>query len=133
MAIARQSQFQQIHYLRFTVNYNDVGVAAGEPFKAALPAGAKIVDVKAFVTTAFNAATTNVITVGTNATTYNNIVASGTITPGTLGAYAGVLATYGALTFATDATPFVTYTQTGTAATAGSAIIVIQYVPNNDG
>jgi hypothetical protein len=28
---------------------------------------------------------------------------------------------------------FVKYAQTGTAATAGQAVFVIQYVPNNDG
>src|SRR5579859_6460534 len=61
---ARQSPDQQIAYYRLTVNFNDQGIGAAQQF-GALPPGAYIFAIDAYVTTAFNAATTNVITIGT--------------------------------------------------------------------
>lgn len=111
-----------------------------------MPRGALPVGVDCVINTAFNAGTTNVITVGTNSSTYNNLVVSGTITPGTPGGYTGVkatvlnalapftsAATQNALTTEDTGTEvFANYTQTGTAATTGNATVVVSYVPNND-
>lgn len=36
------------------------------------------------------------------------------------------------LTVAADTNVYVRYTQTGTAATAGVATIIVEYIPNND-
>ena len=53
----RQTQYQMVHTLRITVNYNDAGIANGVG-KQWLPAGAIIVGTDAVIDTVFNAATT---------------------------------------------------------------------------
>lgn len=120
---------QQVHYQRATVNFNTPGVATGYKI-GTLPAGAQIVDIVARVTTAFNAATTNVLTVGTNATSYNNLVASGNVT-NTVNTSTRVTTGLG-LIMAADSDLFATFTQTGAAATAGSVTYSIMYTINND-
>jgi hypothetical protein len=128
---ARRNSSQQVGYLRFTVNYNDVNIANGNN-KQWLPAGAIITDTSVMVATGFNAGTTNVLTVGL-AGSANTIVASGQVTPGTPGLTNGIAPTGNALgPLAADSQVNVTYTQTGGAATAGQAIVIIKYIPNND-
>ena len=128
---ARKNSTQQVGYLRFTVNYSDANIANGNT-KQWLPAGALIIGSDVYVGTAFNAGTTNVLTVGLGASA-NTIVASGQVTPGTTGMTNGIVPTGNALgPLAADTQVNVTYTQTGTAATAGQAIVVIKYIPNND-
>ena len=128
--VARLLPFQAVHYLKMTVNYNDTNISTGIPFAAYLPAGAQILFATVNVLTAFNAATTNVLTVGQNATSYNDIVNAGDVNEGATGS---TMALRGAdLNITTDVQVFYKYTQTGTAATAGQAVIVIAYVPNND-
>lgn len=129
---ARQAAEQQVHYLRFTVNYNDTGIATGNG-KQYLPRGAVIIGTDVVVTTAFNAATTNVLSIGTEASTYTNIVTTAQAIAGTAGLKANLAPTGLALgPLAADAQVFALYTQTGTAATAGVAVIVVKYIPNND-
>ena len=65
---ARVFQEQEVHYVRFDVTYSDAGIATGVS-KQTLPAGAIIIGTDVLVATAFNAQTTNVLTVGTNGTT----------------------------------------------------------------
>ncbi|MBS0244036.1 MAG: hypothetical protein JSS20_17835 [Proteobacteria bacterium] len=98
---------------------------------APLPAGAQILTTYVNVLTAFNAGTTNVLTVGQNASNYNDIVAAADVDESAV-AQTAVL-TGGKLVLASDATPYVKFAQTGTAATAGKAVIVIAYAINNDG
>lgn len=131
---ARQTQFQQEHYLRFAVNFNDVGISSGVA-KQTLPAGAVITSTSVYIGAAFNAVTTNVLTVGTNdPTTLNNIVAAAdvdeTVATTLTNGIKPTGTALGALT--ADAIVYVKYTQTGTAATTGSAIVIIKYTPNND-
>lgn len=84
-----------------------------------LSAGDVVINCWVQVTEVFNAATTNVITVG-DGTTANKYVTASDVTEGTTGVYpAG-----GAGPFAAEAaagTLTVTYSQSGTAATTGSA------------
>ena len=128
---ARRNSTQQVGYARFTVNYGDVNVANGNN-KQWLPAGALILRTSVCIVTAFNAGTTNVLTVGLGATN-NNVVASGNVTPGTAGQTINIEPTGAALgPLAADSQLNVTFTQTGTAATAGQAIVVVEYIPNND-
>ena len=75
----------------------------------------------------FNAVTTNVLTVGTIGATYNNIVAAGDVNEAALGVYQATRGFGRSLTAAGDVLPYAQYTQTGTAATTGQAIIVIFY------
>jgi hypothetical protein len=129
---ARRNSTQQVGYVRFTVNYNDNNIGSGVG-KQWLPAGALIVGTDVYVGTAFNAATTNVLTVGIENPTYADIVSAAAVNEGATGLTTGILPTGAALgPLATDAQVFVMYAQTGTAATAGQAIVVIKYIPNND-
>ena len=129
---ARQNSTQQVHYLRFAVNYNDSGIANGVG-KQWLPKGAVITGTSVYVGAAFNAATTNVLTVGTNVSAYDNIVATGDVNEANATLTQNIVPSGAALgPLAADAQVFVKYVQTGAAATAGSAVVVIHYVPNND-
>lgn len=115
-----------------SVNYNDTGIASGVKF-GTLPAGAVVTMTSVHVTTTFNAATTNVLTVGTNGTTANDLIASGSVDETTAGAtnVAPAASTaWGPLSADTDV--YVKYTQTGTAATQGVARIVVEYINYND-
>lgn len=120
---ARQTQFQQVHYFRKRVNFNDNAIAAGVAF-GTIPAGAMLTDLDIRVTTAFNAGTTNAINVGTAAggtQIFTDAATAGARSP-----------TIPNISFATDTDLFVQYAQTGTAATTGLADFVIGYAPNND-
>jgi len=128
---ARELPFQAVHYMRKTVNFNDTGITTGIAFKNWLPSGARIVTTWVNIDVVFNAATTNVLTVGQNSSSYNDIVASGDVDETALGTTAVVKG--GALgALAADTQVFIKYTQTGTPATTGKATVVLQYVPGND-
>jgi hypothetical protein len=141
---ARVLQTQTTVHFRKTVSFNDANIAAGVKI-GAIPAGAFITSVKCYVTTAFNAATTNNLLVGTTATG-GQWLASG-VTAGTncVAATTGIQNITAAaglgLSVTGAATPtgstgawdvFVSYTQTGTAATTGQVTYVIEYVANDD-
>ena len=123
----RQDPRQVVNTLKKTVNFNDTGIATGVAFDNYIPQGAFIENVLVEITTAFNAATTNVLTVGTVAAAYNNIVAAGDVTPTVLGVYQATRGFGRGLTAAGDVLPVAKYTQTGAAATTGVAVIVIFY------
>ena|SRR5437016_5058652 len=128
---ARKNSSQQVGYLRFAVNFNDAGIAAGVG-KQWLPAGAIITGTDVYIGAGFNAATTNVLTVGLGGVA-NNIVAAADVDETTIALTKGIKPTGAALgPLAADSQVTVTYTQAGAAATAGSAVVIINYVPNND-
>jgi hypothetical protein len=123
MGIARQLHTQQTHYLRKRVNYNDAAIGTGVVM-GTLPAGAMIVGQHVRCSTAFNAGTTNALNVGTAAggtQLFTDAATAGARQP-----------TIPNLSFASDTDIFVQFAQTGTAASAGVADIVIAFVPNND-
>jgi hypothetical protein len=128
MAVAQQYHQNLVHYLRKEVNYNDPGIASGLVI-GRLPAGAQITQALARVRTSFNAGTTNVLTVGTNPSSYDNIFATADIAEGTVGNNSAPLASLQEAVAEADV--FVRYTQTGTAATQGKAVIHIAYTVNN--
>jgi hypothetical protein len=124
---------QALHYYRLTINFNDTGISAAQAF-GALGQNWYIHSIDCHVTTAFNASTTNVVTLGTTKTSANEIFgasdlneASATVQHLTGAAGLGLGATSAA-----DVTLWAKYAQTGTAATAGSVTCVIAYAPNND-
>lgn len=133
MGVARKNDIQLLHYLRFHVTYSDAGIATGVG-KQTLPKGAIIVGSDVFINGSFNAATTNVLTVGTNGTTANNMVATGDVDETVATALTkGIKPTAAALgPLAADAQVFVKYTQTGTVASAGDAYVIVNYVVDND-
>ena len=92
-----------------------------------LPANAQIVDINIDVTTAFNAGTTNTVTVGKTGTA-NAFVATTSV--GSAGrANVATTGTYSAWadTGSSEVTATVSFSQTGTAATAGAARVTIVY------
>lgn len=129
---SRRDPRQVVNTLKKTVNFNDTGIATGVTFDQALPAAAFVLSVMVEVVTAFNAATTNTLVVGTNSSSFNNLVASADLV-GNAGTSLGTQiseATRGrGRSIAATAEKVVTvkYTQTGTAATTGQAVIVITY------
>lgn len=130
--LGRQTQYQMLHFLRKAVAFNTTGIATADTVKMPnrIPAGAEIVFAKVKIVAAFNAVTTNVLTVGTSAGSDADIVGASDLDEATIGAtivYRGA-----GLTFSAGTEIYVKYTQTGTAATAGSAIIIVAYAPNND-
>jgi hypothetical protein len=124
---ARQDPRQVVNTLKKTVNFNDTGIAVGVALDNPLPQNAFILRVLVEVVVAFNAVTTNVLTFGTVGATYNNIVNAGDINEAAVGVYDVTRALGRSLTAAADVNVFAQYTQTGTAATTGQAIIVIEY------
>jgi hypothetical protein len=129
--IARNDGSQNVHFIGKDIAFNTVGIGTADTVKVGrIPAGSWLLaNVCSHHVTAFNAATTNVLTVGQNATANTDIVAAGEVNEGAAGN--DRCAHRRALTFASDTDIYVRYTQTGTAATAGAATIVITYIPPN--
>lgn len=128
---SRRDPRQVSNTLKKTVNFGDIGIGSGVAFDNSLPIGAFILRVYVEIVTPFNAATTNVLTVGTNNPTYNNIVNAADVNEAVAGVYDVGRGLGRALTAAAEVPVFVLYTQTGTAANAGQAIIVIEYEGGN--
>lgn len=124
---ARQDPRQVVNTLKKTINYNDVGIATGVAFEQYLPQGAFISRVLIEIVVAFNAVTTNVLTVGTVGAAFNNIVAAADVNEAAVGVYDATRSLGRALTAAGNVLPVALYAQTGTAATAGQAIVLIEY------
>lgn len=127
---ARQYEQQVLHFIRRTIAFNTTFVGTAATIKVGtLPAGAVIYDAIVKVNTAFNAATDNLINVGTAATA-DSIVDE---TDLDLTAVEWQSSRRGCdLTLASDTPVYVTYTQSGTAATTGEAEIIVAYIPDND-
>lgn len=97
-----------------------------------LPANSIILNWHVRVLTAFNAGTTNPITIGTTATGAQ-VMAAASITnyntaSNSTGYYfGGPVNSTGWAQFSTDTTIYMAYVSTGTAATTGKAVIVVEY------
>lgn len=124
---ARQDPRQVVNTLRKTVNFGDAGISSGLAFDNGVPLGAFILRVLVEVVAAFNAVTTNVLTVGFNSTTFNDLVAAGDVDEATVGVYDVVRGLGRGLCAAADKVPYAKYTQSGTAATTGQAVITLTF------
>lgn len=137
-AVARVNSTQQTNYYRVTVNFNDPNISAGVHIGRFLQ-NTFISNVACHVTTAFNAAGVNQLFIGTS-TNADNIVSSGQSNRSINEASATYqqIGVAGASSLGLNPTSdadhdlVVRYKQTGTAATAGTATCVIEFVPNND-
>lgn len=94
---------------------------------ATIPAGAQIIDINIDVTTAFDAGTTNTVTVGKNGSAAafvasTSVGSAGRASVATTGVYSA-WANVGT----SDVSATITFSQTGTAATAGAARVTIVY------
>ena len=135
---------QNVCYASVTVNFNDPRISSGVWFDT-LPASAYILSIDAYVTTAFNAGTTNLLSIGATATGTDFVATTGANASVTL-ASTGVqhLSSAAGLGLAATANTslqtalgsgvplYIRYQQTGTAATAGVVTVVIEYTLNND-
>lgn len=124
---SRNDPRQVVNTLKKTVNWNDQGIASGVAFDNSLPDGAFITGVWVEIVTPFNAVTTNVLTVGTNAATYNNLVAAVDVNEAVAGVTEVTRGLGQSIALAAAVVPVAMYTQTGGAASAGQAVILITY------
>jgi hypothetical protein len=114
----------------FAALFNTTGIASGVKLMTIVASPTKPVLLETFaeVIAAFNAVSTNVLTVGTDAASANQILAAADITEGTPGFYPAANATVKKRLIA-DTDIYVKYTQTGTAATTGNALIYFRVTP----
>lgn len=120
---ARSYHTDQTHYLVKRVGFADSGTAVTVGI---VPAGSIVVNGWVVVATAFNAGSTNVIDVGTSA---DDDGFATDLALGTIGNIAfDEMATTNDSVCATDTTIIATPALSGTAATAGVAYVVVQYV-----
>lgn len=115
-----------IGYLRRTVLFNTPQGANGIPI-GALEAGAMPLHAQVTIETGFNAGTTNVLTVGT-VDDDDGFATSASVIAGTAGFKANLTGALSGTPMATSKVVYAKYTQTGTAATAGKATIVLAFV-----
>jgi hypothetical protein len=124
---ARQYPAQLVHYLRRTLLFSDSGAQT----VGVVPAGALILKPAsgAHVVTAFNAGTTNTIDIGTDADgdLFATALAAGAAN------FTPCDEAIGGFRVEADTTVTAAYNQTGAAASAGEAEIVVAYIPDNDG
>ena len=134
---ARVNEHQVTHFIRADITYNTTGIGGGKVV-GHIPAGARIKPVESWVTTAFNAGTTNPINVGfitetdglLDAAVANDKTQFAVVAGQTAG-QAVASAPSGQNGVATkDLAVVIAYVPTGTDATAGAATIVIPYYPN---
>jgi hypothetical protein len=129
---ARDIGYGVVQAITRTVAYNSLGIDTADTVKlGTLPSGAQVLQCIVRVTTAFNAATTNVLTVGTSSGSDADIVSASDVNEGAAGTT--IVATSAGLAFSADTPIYVKYTQTGTAATAGAAVITLTYVATSNG
>lgn len=128
--VARNDGSQNVHFIGKDIAYNTVGIGTADTVKVGrIPAGSMLMPAQVRITTIFNAATTNVLIVGTSAGSDADIVGAAEVNEGATGVT--IVATGCALTFANDTDIYVKYSQTGTAATTGAATVIIPYIPPN--
>ena len=128
MGQARVYHQQMVHFLRKTIAYTDNGSAIAV---GTIPAGSLILKAASgvHVTTAFDAGTGNVLDVGptTNDDLWGTDLALGTAT------FVPLDEAVGGFLVTSDTDIIATPALSGTAATAGSAEVVICYIPDTDG
>ena len=106
------------------IKYNTSGIGTKAKVGITLPKGAIVTKAVADVTQAFNAGTTNVLTLGYSSDT-DALMASADITEGTIGAYVKQRMD-APLSAAADV--YAQYTSTGTSPSAGKAVFYITYI-----
>jgi hypothetical protein len=140
----RQFPTQQVHYIRFVVNFNDCVLVANtcSVRRAALPYNSYILRASQQVSTAFNSGTTDTLALATTSGG-GQIVAAQTVHAGTAGlpltivaANLGIAATGNGIAQTGVNGGFdlwSVYAQTGAAPTLGTAELVLEYIAPNDG
>lgn len=120
---ARQDPRQVTNTLKKTVTYSDVGIGTGIAFDNSIPAGAFITGTIVDIVTAFDGG--GEFTVGTNSSSYNNLVAAGDVDEAAAGVTGPIMRGAGrSIASAADVTPKVMMTGT---LTQGEAVVLITY------
>lgn len=140
----RQVPWQTTTHYRMTINYNDGNITAGVKV-GSLPVSAFITAQYCHVLTVFNAGVTNQLLVGTtqgaadwlaggSSANTNCNLASATFQPLSSSAGMGMAVTKTSPTTGTTGgwDLWVKYSTSGTAASTGQVIYIIEYVPNDD-
>lgn len=120
-----------LHVIGREINLGTNGLADGTFPIGAFEKNAVVLRSGITVLTAFNAATTNVLEVGTTADA-DGLITSANATAGTVGTKAGTGAQIGQ-PLAADTVFYAKFTQTGTAATTGRAIAWVEaFIPRTE-
>jgi hypothetical protein len=115
---------------RRRVNFDQAGISAGTLPVVGLEKGSIVLRAYVRIETAFNAATTNVLTLG-SAADDDGLVTSANAVAGTPGFKTGTGAEIGT-ELAADTIFYAKFTQTGTAATTGVAEFIVEFAnPRN--
>jgi hypothetical protein len=141
----RQFPSQQVHYLRFVVNFNDCVLVSNtcSVKRGAVPYNAFIIRATQQIITSFNSGTTDTLAIAT-ASGGGQLVAAqsvhgaagGATSLTVVSANAGIAATGNGIAQTGADGGFdiwSVYAQTGAAPSAGQAVIVIEYIAPNDG
>lgn len=139
----RAFQTQQLHYMRFTVNFNSCVLVSNTcSFKVgALPYNAWLVSASQQIITSFNSGTTDTVALAT-ASGGAQLVAAQSVHGSAGDATALTLVHPGIASVGSGASQtgaeggfdvWAVYAQTGAAPTAGQAVYLIQYAAANDG
>lgn len=124
----RKLHFNAQHIIRGRVTLGDTGLTTGIEI-GKIPAGSFVLPPTVNIETAFNAATTNVLVVG-SAADDDGFLTSAVALAGATGIKTGVTgAQLGNI--AADTSVYVKFTQTGTAATTGVADVIVPYYPHS--
>lgn len=120
-----------IQYLRRTITFDSKQGANGLPI-GALEAGAVPLGCDVTIVTAFNAVSSNALVIGTVGNDDGFADNTGTV-PGTPGFKQNLVGADSGVPLAADTVVYAKYTQTGTAATAGKAVVVLKFAPKREG
>src|SRR5690348_8840039 len=110
---ARNIGYGVVQAITASIAFNTLGIGTSDTVKVGtLPSGAQCLSCIVRVTTAFNAATTNVLTVGTASGSDVDFVSSTDVDEGSAGTTVDM--TCAGLAFTADTPIYVKYAQTGT-------------------
>lgn len=118
--------------LRRTITLADFTAQGNLVPIGALEAGCQPLTVAVYVETAFNAATTNTLDVGTLGTAAGFAAAASTLV-GATGYKSGLTGTLTGIPLATDQVVYAKFAQTGTAATTGKVVIHMSFINKREG
>jgi hypothetical protein len=124
-----------LHAVGREINFGTVGLSTGVFPIGAFEKNTIIEDAKVTIITAFNAATTNVLEIGTlvAGTFTANLITNANAAAGTVGANKQGTGTLLGTPLPADTVIYARYTQTGTAATAGKAVAWLKgFVPRTE-
>jgi hypothetical protein len=120
-----------IGHIRRTVKFGTPNTDANGVCIGALEAGAVPLFAHVTIVTAFNAGTTNSLIVGTSADD-DGYATTAAVLPGATGFKGNLSGALSGIPMAANTPVYAKYAQTGTAATAGEAIVILTFINKRD-